>query len=145
MQREDTNPLNPFAAVAALSIVVDAYHIGTSHHVTWFAVLRTVLFVPFLFFYVRRSRLAWLASVIAVSTITPLYLIVDYVAPPSKPAPLGFILAIFIAGVVYAFAFRKRYYAFVDSVERYRAADTQTSNQAMQLTPSRTESTSSND
>jgi len=116
MRDKLTNPLNPFAFVAILSVGADLYHSASSHELPWIAALRTILAVPFLVFCFRNSPLAWLVSLLSVLPIFPLYLAGEYFFAPTRfPSTrvLAICMALYAGCIIYMFAVRERYRAYL--------------------------------
>jgi hypothetical protein len=112
------NPLNIPALVLATSIAQAVYQIVTSHHVLWGAVVLIAADVVFLVAYFKRSPWAWL--VLPVWGAMALIQLPFAVASGFHGYPLGitlfamcFLLLIGVGFIVWGFAIRRRYYAYV--------------------------------
>ena len=119
MDQPRTNPLTIFALVAAFSLAQDIYHIMQTHEIAWLAVLRSVLAIPFLVFYLLKSPFAWLAGMAGLVLIYPVYFLVVYLTQPSRlPSVTGTLIMalIYVVGIIYAFVIRRRYFLFLDSL-----------------------------
>ncbi|HEX4666920.1 MAG TPA: hypothetical protein VH207_09985 [Chthoniobacterales bacterium] len=116
MDQSRTNPLTIFALVAAFSLAQDIYHIAHTHQITWLPVLRAASFIPFLIFYLLKSPFAWIAGMVGIVLIYPVYFLVLYVTQPSRlPSPsMALIMALlYVVGISYAFVIRRRYFSFL--------------------------------
>jgi len=112
------NPLNVPALVLATGIVQAVYQIATSHHVAWGAVVFLAAAVVFLVAYFKRSPWAWLVLPVwggltlirlpfAVASDFPRYsLSITLFA-------MCLLLLIGVGFIVWGFAIRRRYYAYV--------------------------------
>jgi hypothetical protein len=118
MEQSRTHPLSVFAFVAAFSLLQDIYHVAQTHEIVWLALLRTVMAVPFLAFYLMKSSYAWFALMAGFVPIYPVYFIVIYFTQPSHlpSVTVAMIMAlIYLVGIVYVISVRPRYYSYLDS------------------------------
>jgi hypothetical protein len=112
------NPLNIPALVLATSIAQAVYQIATSHQVAWGALVLLAADVVFLVAYFKRSPWAWL--VLPVWGAMALIQLPFAVGSGFRSYPLGiilfamcFLLLIGVGFIVWGFAIRRRYYAYV--------------------------------
>jgi hypothetical protein len=120
-EREGSNPLFWFAAVAVLALAVDCYSLAR-HTLPWSSVLPAILLIAFLILYLRKSPIAW--------WFLPLWGILILVQIPFMSAHseaarragiiFSFVFALWL--IAYSFAIRRRYYSFLEG-ERSRAID----------------------
>jgi hypothetical protein len=118
MDQPRTNPLSIFALVAAFSLAQDIYHVAHTHEIAWLAVLRAILAIPFLVFYLLKSPFAWLVGMAGIVLIYPVYFLVVYCTQPSRLPSLSVALImalLYVVGIIYAFSIRQRYLSFLDS------------------------------
>jgi hypothetical protein len=99
--------------LAAVVIAQDTYALNTAHHLTWRAIVGSVLVLTFVVLHIRQSRWTWIVlMVLAIITLAevPLVFASAHASPPSvRLFSVALAAAIGIFALIYSLVIRKRF------------------------------------
>ena len=124
MNSKSKNPLTILAVVAAVSLSQDLYRVFAAGYMDWWVVQRVVLLSPFLIFYLRRQRIAWLTCLIGECAFFPVRFVYFSVfspvrLPPSEVMWTTLLVWLFCTG--YTLYVRQDYYAYLTQLRKASA------------------------